>query len=46
MTDKRQAERDADANAPDRAAERGDVAESDAPTVGEENEGMRTVLSD
>jgi hypothetical protein len=29
----------------DREAERGDVAEPDAPTAGEENEGLSTVLS-
>jgi hypothetical protein len=43
--DKTQAERDADLNAPDRAAERGDVAEPDAPTATEENEGLSTILS-
>ncbi len=45
MNDNTQAMRDADANAPDRAAERGDVAEPDAPTATEENEGLSTVLS-
>jgi hypothetical protein len=29
----------------DRAAERGDVAEPNAPTATEENEGMSTILS-
>jgi hypothetical protein len=29
----------------DREAEHGDVAEPDAPTAGEENEGLSTVLS-
>jgi hypothetical protein len=29
----------------ERAAERGDVAEPDAPTVAEENEGLNTILS-
>ena len=32
-------------NAQERAAERGDAAEPDAPTSGEENEGMSTILS-
>jgi hypothetical protein len=31
--------------ASDRESERGDVAEPDAPTSGEENEGLSTVLS-
>jgi hypothetical protein len=34
-----------DDQANDRTAERGDVAEADAPTAVEENEGMSTVLS-
>jgi hypothetical protein len=29
----------------ERAAEQGDVSEPDAPTAGEENEGMSTILS-
>ena len=33
-------------NTQDRAAEDGDVAEPDAPTSGEENQGMSTILSD
>ena len=45
MDDKTQAERDAEADAPDRAAERGDAAEPDAPTAVEENAGLSTVLS-
>lgn len=45
MSDKTQAERDADANAPDRAAEHDDVAEPDAPTAVEDNEGLSTILS-
>lgn len=31
--------------APDREDERGDVAEPDAPTSAEQNEGMSTILS-
>jgi hypothetical protein len=31
-------------NTQERAAEQGDAAEPDAPTTGEENEGMNTVL--
>ena len=38
------AERARDDTTP-REAERGDVAEADAPTAAEENEGMSTVLS-
>jgi hypothetical protein len=34
-----------DDQANDRTAERGDVAEPDAPTGAEENEGMSTILS-
>jgi hypothetical protein len=34
-----------DDQANDRTAERGDVAEADAPTEAEENEGMSTILS-
>jgi hypothetical protein len=34
-----------DDQANDRTAERGDVAEADAPTATEENEGMSTILS-
>lgn len=45
MNDKPQAERDADASAADRTAERSDAAERDAPTAVEENEGLSTVLS-
>ena len=45
MNDKTQAERDSEASAPDRASERADVAEADAPTAVEENEGMSTILS-
>lgn len=45
MNDKIQAERDAEADAPDRTAERDDAAAPDAPTAVEENEGMSTVLS-
>lgn len=45
MNDKTQAEHDADTNAPDRAAEHDDVAEPDAPTAAEDNEGMSTILS-
>ncbi len=45
MNDKPHAGHDTDADAPDRAAERGDVAEPDAPTATEENEGLSTVLS-
>ncbi|HYX41707.1 MAG TPA: hypothetical protein VE821_08420 [Pyrinomonadaceae bacterium] len=44
MNDKIQAQRDADNNAPDRASEHGDVAEPDAPTATEENEGLNTIL--
>ena len=44
MNDKTQAERDAERGAPNRAAERGDVAEPDAPTATEENEGLSTIL--
>ncbi len=36
---------DRPANTPDRADERGDVAEPDAPTATEDNEGLSTVLS-
>lgn len=43
--EKSQAERDAERDAPDRAAERGDVAEPDAPTATEHNEGLNTILS-
>ena len=32
-------------NTQERASERGDVAEPDAPTSGEENESMSTILS-
>ena len=32
-------------NTQDREAEEGDAAEPDAPTSGEENEGMSTILS-
>jgi hypothetical protein len=32
-------------NSPDRRDERGDAAEPDAPTSGEENEAMSTILS-
>ena len=35
----------AHANTQSRAAEQGDVAEPDAPTSGEENQGMSTILS-
>jgi hypothetical protein len=45
MNDKTQAERDADADAPDRSIERGDTAEPDAPTAVEDNEGLSTILS-
>jgi hypothetical protein len=45
MNDKTQAERDADTNASDRAAEHDDVAEPDAPTATEDNEGLSTILS-
>ena len=38
-------DRAADSDAPDRAAERGDAAEPDAPTAAEENDGLSTVLS-
>ena len=44
MNDKTQAQRDAERGAPDRAAEHGDVAEPDAPTATEENEGLSTIL--
>ncbi len=33
------------ANTQSRERERGDVAETDAPTSGEENQGMSTILS-
>ncbi|HYY42640.1 MAG TPA: hypothetical protein VE775_07885 [Pyrinomonadaceae bacterium] len=45
MDEKTQAERDSEANAPDRTAERDDVAEPDAPTATEQNDGMSTILS-
>ena len=45
MDNRTEAERAADTNAPDRTAERDDVAEPDAPTAVEENEGLSTVLS-
>jgi hypothetical protein len=45
MNDKAQADRDTERDAPDRAAERGDAAEPDAPLTSEQNEGMNTILS-
>lgn len=39
------AEATTDERPPDRDAERGDVAEPDAPTAGEQNEGFSTILS-
>ena len=45
MNDKTQATRDSERDAPDRASERDDAAEPDAPTAVEENEGMSTILS-
>ncbi|HEX8068884.1 MAG TPA: hypothetical protein VF546_02965 [Pyrinomonadaceae bacterium] len=45
MDDKTQAARDSERDAPDRAAERADVAEPDAPTAAEQNEGHSTILS-
>ena len=44
MNDKTQSQHDAEATAPDRTSERGDVAEPDAPTATEENEGLSTIL--
>ena len=44
MNDKTQAESEPDTTAPDRTSERGDVAEPDAPTATEENEGLSTIL--
>ncbi len=47
MNDRDEATRDeGHFNEQDRAAERGDAAEPDAPTAVEENEGMSTILSD
>lgn len=45
MNNKTQAEHDADTTAPDRVAEHDDVAEPDAPTAVEDNEGLSTILS-
>ena len=45
MSDKTQAERDAEAGAPDRTSEHDDAAQPDAPTAVEQNEGMSTILS-
>jgi hypothetical protein len=45
MDDKTPAVRDSETNAPDRTAERDDVAEPDAPTAAEQNEGLSTILS-
>ena len=44
MNDKTQTESETEATAPDRASEHGDVAEPDAPTATEENEGLSTIL--
>ena len=43
--DKERKESPAHFNTQERSAEQGDVAEPDAPTTGEENEGMNTVLN-
>jgi hypothetical protein len=45
MTDEDRRREDDGTAEHDRAAERGDVAEPDAPTAAEENEGMSTILS-
>ncbi|HEX8178527.1 MAG TPA: hypothetical protein VF525_03185 [Pyrinomonadaceae bacterium] len=45
MDEKTQAARDSETGAPDRTAERDDVAEPDAPTATEQNDGMSTILS-
>ena len=46
MQEERQRREDDTAVELDRADERGDAAEPDAPTGAEENEGMSTILSD
>ena len=48
MSERREETREGDAghfNEQDRADERGDAAEPDAPTAVEENDGMSTILS-
>jgi hypothetical protein len=45
MTDEQTRSEDDGAVTRDRAEERGDAAEADAPTTAEENEGMSTILS-
>jgi hypothetical protein len=45
MSEKNNQAGHAHANTQEREAERGDVAEPDAPTATEENEGMSTILS-
>ena len=45
MDEKTQAQRDSESDAPDRASERDDVAEPDAPNAAEENEGLSTILN-
>ena len=46
MQDERQRREDDTAVERDRADERGDVAEPDAPTAVEENDGMSTILNE
>lgn len=45
MTEKNSPAETTHENTQERDAERGDVAEPDAPTAGEENEGFSTILS-
>jgi hypothetical protein len=45
MTDEQARLEDDGAGGRERADERGDVAEADAPATAEENEGMSTILS-